>query len=523
MDRARLRVGLLALALLLPGVARAGVTDQVQAARAALVADDLKAATQALDAAQEAAPTEGAVVPARLLAQVFYYRGVLELKGGDKKGKALDALRQALLIDNAFEWDSEVLDQDDPRSLFEALRAEVRSRPRVDAMVPEQVGAARLYVDGSRRSAGDEVLEGMHLAQIECPDGAVYGKWTDFAKDPRWLKLCPGGVDTSVVVADTGPAEDEWADFGPVFGDSEGTGGEAASTTGAVPTASPAEALAAAARAKAEEEARKKAQADAAAAAAKAKAEADAAAKAKAEADAAAKAKAEEDARKKAEADAAAAAAAAAAKAEADAAAKAKAEEDARKKAEADAAAKAKAEEEARKKAEADARRKEEAEAKARAEAAAATGPRVLPRPAEEPKDEPVADNQPKDPPPPTRVEIGGESGLSSGKSRSVSPLGSALLGGGGVALASATTYYFVAFAPNYADLQDARDDAASVDRETADTLESRHDTRRVLVLGLGGVGLAAAAAGGVVIALDDDLPVRPFIGWGLAGVRGRF
>jgi len=416
MDSRRLRIGALSLALLLPGFAQAGVTDQLQAARAALVAGDARTADKALDLVEAAAPAEGAVVGSGQLAQLFFYRGVVEHLGGDKKGRALDAWRQALLFDNSFRWDSEVLDADDPRSLFEALRAEVRSRKRMDAFIPEKTGAARLYVDGERRTSSDQVLQGMHLAQIECPDGSVYGRWTDLNKDPKWFKLCPEGVDDTVVVQEAAPVEDEWAEFGPMFGSEDGDTTAVAvdepdlgpagvpAATAAVAAAkakakadadATAKAAAAAASAKAKAaaaakaDAATKAEADAVAAAkaeadavAAAKAEADAAAAAKAQAAAAAAAKAQADAATKAEADAVAAKAKAAAAAKADAAAKseadavaaaAKAEADAAAKAEADAAAaKAKTDQKAQKKAAADAKKRAAAEAEAEAAVAKA-------------------------------------------------------------------------------------------------------------------------------------------------------
>src|SRR4029453_10129586 len=101
---------------------------------------------------------------------------------------------------------------------FEALRKEVEDRGAVDVGAPTATGLARLYVDGRRVRAGDTALAGRHLAQITCPDGTTRGRWTDFEKPPRWFKLCPGGVDTTVVVgAEAGAGEHvgllpDWSD-----------------------------------------------------------------------------------------------------------------------------------------------------------------------------------------------------------------------------------------------------------------------------------------------------------------------
>lgn len=193
--------------------AHAGVNDDLSAARAALVAGDNKGALAALQSAQAAAQSSTELVLNRQLAQIFYLRGVaLRLNGDKDAGNA--EWRQALVIHNQHEWDGALIADNEVRDFFEALRSEVRGRPKVDALVPAQVGAAKLFIDGERAEAGQKVLEGLHLSQVACPEDVVYGQWTRFDKKTKWLKLCPKGVDTTVVVA---AAED---DFGmPNFGD----------------------------------------------------------------------------------------------------------------------------------------------------------------------------------------------------------------------------------------------------------------------------------------------------------------
>ena len=81
------------------------VDDSVTEARAAIVARDFKAATKALDAATAAAPSSETVVPGSTLARIWYYRGVVEQLQGDKKGKAIDLWRAALVLDSTYPWD----------------------------------------------------------------------------------------------------------------------------------------------------------------------------------------------------------------------------------------------------------------------------------------------------------------------------------------------------------------------------------------------------------------------------------
>ena len=106
-------------------------------------------------------------------------------------------------------WDTGLVPNGEERALFEALRKEVEDRGSVDVGAPPATGLAVLYVDGRRVRAGDTAMAGRHLAQITCPDGTTRGRWTDFEKPLRWFKLCPEGVDTTVVAADEGATDDE--------------------------------------------------------------------------------------------------------------------------------------------------------------------------------------------------------------------------------------------------------------------------------------------------------------------------
>ncbi len=199
--------------LLLLSTSFAGtLAEPVASAKAALRAKDAKAAVAALAGVEEGVRS-GAVVDPAELASVFYLRGVALRLEGDKKKKAPDLWRSALAIDNSLPWDESLLDDGDAFSYFEALRGEVRSRGEVDPQVPEALGAAKAYVDGNRVRMGDTVIAGLHLAQISCDDGTIQGTWTSFDKPVKWVKLCPNGIDTSVVVADGGDDI-----FGDVFG-----------------------------------------------------------------------------------------------------------------------------------------------------------------------------------------------------------------------------------------------------------------------------------------------------------------
>lgn len=217
--------------------AAADLPTELTGALDALKAGDAKAAQARLDAAEAAAASSAQVAVPSQLATLWYYRGAAWHLLKDQKGQDMDAWRHSLIVQNDFPWDEALVADGNAWNLFEALRSEVRDRPKVDPGVPEKTGEAKIFVDGTRVRAGEAVTLGTHLGQIQCPDGQVHGLWTDFKKSPKWFKLCPGGVDTSVVVADDSGEEDEWGDIGPSFGGGEsGTTATSEATTEPLPT-----------------------------------------------------------------------------------------------------------------------------------------------------------------------------------------------------------------------------------------------------------------------------------------------
>jgi len=212
---------LLSPALLLAvfvGTAHAFPQDHVAAARIALKKDDRKAVREALALAEIAFAESEGVAPNDVLAAYWYYRG-LQLLDRDRTKPAMEFFRQALVVDNEYPWDLELSQAGDTRKLFEALRNEVRGRDVQSPKVPEKMGFAQAYVDGTQVRAGDWVAVGNRLAQIQCPEGDVHGVWTTFEEDLDWLAMCPYEVDTSVdIYAVTGPA-DEFGGLGASFGD----------------------------------------------------------------------------------------------------------------------------------------------------------------------------------------------------------------------------------------------------------------------------------------------------------------
>lgn len=190
----------------------------LDSARDAMNGGDYEAAAGLIRAAELHAPEAGELLEAEQVARIWLYRGMLAHAQGSHDALAMDIWRQALVVDDEIQWDDLAYENPAAQGLFEALRAEVRGRPKVSVQHPEAVGAARLHVDGRRVGLEDTVREGIHLAQIECPEEqGMFGAWTDFDRRFRWLEMCPEGVDVTAVVAEV-EEEDDFGDFGPSFG-----------------------------------------------------------------------------------------------------------------------------------------------------------------------------------------------------------------------------------------------------------------------------------------------------------------
>ena len=202
-------------ALLLAGPAYAFPQDHLKLARAALESKDEAAAVDALDAAEDAFEDADGVAPSEVLATFWIYRGLLAQQRGSTTD-AMDAFREALVVDIRHKWDTELSADRELRKVFEALRGEVEGRESIGTSVPEATGCAVAYVDGNRVRSGDSVGIGRRLAQVQCPHGDVHGTWTSFTEDETvdWLGMCPYPVDLSISPVDAEPSEFEGLDVG---------------------------------------------------------------------------------------------------------------------------------------------------------------------------------------------------------------------------------------------------------------------------------------------------------------------
>jgi hypothetical protein len=193
---------------------------ELSASRSNLVRQEWGELTDNLKAARSSAAQLDAIGRPELLARTWLYEGVAAWvqDGPDQAERhelAMEAWRQGFIIHSALQWDRSLLNDHTAESLFILLGKEVGDRAQVSAQVPDATGAAELWVDGVRVRHGAMVPEGLHLAQVRCPDNSIHGRWTHFDRKMKWLKLCPGGVDTTVMVAEEAPTD--WFSLDPLL------------------------------------------------------------------------------------------------------------------------------------------------------------------------------------------------------------------------------------------------------------------------------------------------------------------
>lgn len=154
------------------------------------------------------------------LANLWVHRGyVYQLQGKDEQLQ--EAWAQAFAMSPDIQLDQKLLDgmpeaeQENLLNRFEQIRRLVEGQGVMDPSIPEQLGEAKVFINGRSLTAGQGVKPGQHLAQIVCPDDGLQSQWTDFSKPLDWFEMCPSGVDTSAA-----PAEEDFFGGG-LFGDAQ--------------------------------------------------------------------------------------------------------------------------------------------------------------------------------------------------------------------------------------------------------------------------------------------------------------
>jgi hypothetical protein len=186
--------------------------DTLNSAQDAILSENYEQVFELLDGAERGFERSVTIIQAESIANVFMFRGLAaHLNGGD----GIPHFRSALMVYPYMEWDTELSNDDLAQDIFAQIKKEIESRNRISPGIPEQTGLAQIYIDGKQRKSGETIISGVHLAQIKCPKGDVYGKWTDFKRPVKWLKMCPYRVDPTEVPP---VVENEWASLIPSGG-----------------------------------------------------------------------------------------------------------------------------------------------------------------------------------------------------------------------------------------------------------------------------------------------------------------
>ena len=164
--------------------------EQVDGAREAILDGEFETAHDLLDDAEKLAPKSDVPVLPSLLSRIQYYRGILEYFVGDKEVQALEYFKAALVHDTEFQWDEELVAEDELQDLFELLRREVNFRDRPAAGVPVAAITEKIYIDGRLMTSYDDVVEGRHLVQVMCAEGNLTSKWVLFGTAPDYRCFC---------------------------------------------------------------------------------------------------------------------------------------------------------------------------------------------------------------------------------------------------------------------------------------------------------------------------------------------
>jgi len=136
------------------------------------------------------------------LAKIWMYRGYAYQQLGKDEDVQL-AWEQTFAIDPDIQFDERLLvdlseeDQENLLNRFEQIRRLVEAQGVMNPNIPEELGDAKIFVNGRTLSSGQGVKPGEHLAQIVCPQDGLQSKWTRFEQPMDWFGMCPSGVDTT--------------------------------------------------------------------------------------------------------------------------------------------------------------------------------------------------------------------------------------------------------------------------------------------------------------------------------------
>ena len=169
-------------------------SDSIDQAKNALKNEKYSELNKILKTAQKDAVKTTRVIPPEEFVQLYFLRALAEFKQG-KADDAIPYLRESLIAYPKMDFKNEFTSDPSHFELFLSVQSEVSYREKVDTFIPESYGVAEIYIDGFRKESGNKVPDGEHFAQIKCPKGEVFSKWTKFKGSFNWIKMCPYKFD----------------------------------------------------------------------------------------------------------------------------------------------------------------------------------------------------------------------------------------------------------------------------------------------------------------------------------------
>lgn len=171
-----------------------GFSDAIEEAKKALEQEKYSDMNRYLKTAKKEALKTKRIIPSDEFVDLYFIRAAAEFKQGNTD-EAIPYLREALIASPNMEFKQGYTSDPSHFELFLSVQSEVSYRERIETSIPESYGSAEIYINGFRKDTGDKVPLGEHLAQIKCPKGEIFSKWTKFNGNYNWIKMCPYKFD----------------------------------------------------------------------------------------------------------------------------------------------------------------------------------------------------------------------------------------------------------------------------------------------------------------------------------------
>ena len=169
-------------------------SDAMNSAKEALKQENYSAMNKFLKTAKKEATKTKRIIPTDELIELYFLKAVAEFRQGNTDD-AIPYLRESLIASPHMEFKNEYTSNPSHFELFLSVQSEVSYREKVDTDIPESYGTAEIYINGFQKDTGAQVPMGEHFAQIKCPQGEVFSKWTKFNGNFNWIKMCPYKFD----------------------------------------------------------------------------------------------------------------------------------------------------------------------------------------------------------------------------------------------------------------------------------------------------------------------------------------